>query len=227
MTNVMPPSDKKKTTSGQIDRAVARYRALLEKEASKLDLDAVQKTLSQDETHREMVNLFRKRTDMNAKTIVRRVRVNRNRNPKEAISVAALHDLYQKSCEWSSIDEEVLTDMPRGQGKEAEVWFFQLMPDEYQDEEGGLIRNNEVHEVLQKALKRRNLKSADPYSLTAANEASPDFYLTHSNMTTWVDESGEICSMTFESCEPYGIVIESRVPYMGDDYSEMWFAGIR
>ena len=71
--------------------------------------------------------------------------------------------------------------MPRGEGDEAEVFFFKL---------GRYVNDAD----LEKEYELRGLKPADPYSLAAVNEADPAFADDHPNGTHWKDKSGNWCS---------------------------------
>lgn len=57
----MTPS---KMTKGQIDKAVANYRAMLEKHSDDFNSEAVQTVLGQSELAEEQFGIFRKRVEV-------------------------------------------------------------------------------------------------------------------------------------------------------------------
>ena len=118
MTEIMTPS--KITTTGQIDKAVANYRTLLEKHSREFNTEAVQLVLGQSELAGEQFVVFRRRVEMMSNTIVRIAKVNRTRTPQEAIEATGRVQYT---------DRTVVDAMPKGdlsgqEGDEVEVVFF-------------------------------------------------------------------------------------------------------
>lgn len=113
--------------------------------------------------------------------ISRKVSVNRNRAPMEALRAAGVTTVFAKS------GGDVVTKMPRGEGEEAEVFFFKLkhVANDFTD--------------LMKEYRLRGLKPADPYSLAAVNEADPMFASEYPNVTHWRKSKcyGEWCIAMF------------------------------
>ena len=70
---VTPPELLKTTTADQIDKAVANYRALLEKHSGEFNADAVQTVLGQSEFANEQFAVFRRRVEVLSNLIVRKV----------------------------------------------------------------------------------------------------------------------------------------------------------
>jgi hypothetical protein len=103
--------------------------------------------------------------------------------------------------------------MPKGEGEEVEVVFFRLsrwVSDTDLDKEYGL----------------RDLKPADPYSLSAVNEADPDFTDEHPNGTHWQDANGNWCFAAFIRWD--GDERSVNVDRDGNDWNgSWWFAGLR
>ena len=139
--------------------------------------------------------------------LTRRVRVNRNRSPYEAID-ATNRKLY--------LDRKVVVSMPRGGGDEVEVFFFK--PGRYLTD-ADLSREYKLHELI----------PVDPYSLAAVNEADSAFAFTRPNATHWKDGDGKWCYIAFLSASPElederRVVASSDNVVWSDDY---WFAGVK
>lgn len=206
MTTIMTPS--KTTTAGQIDKAVANYRALLEKHSGDFNTDAVQMVLGQSELAGEQFAVFRRRVEAVSNLIVRKVPVNRNRSQQEALDAT-------NRAQYT--DRKVVDAMPKGEGDEAEIVFFK--PDLSQ-------RNSFISDDdLEKEFELRGLKPADPISVAAVNEADPAFADEKPHGTHWKDAKGNWCYVTF--CRWHGKrgVYVRRVDNVWFDY--WWFAGVR
>ncbi len=194
----------------QIDKAVANYRAMLEKHASNFDSEAVQTVLGQSELAGEQFSVFRRRVEVLSNMIIRHVTVNRTRTPQEALS-ATRRKQY--------VSDDVIASMPKGEGDEAAVVFFKPEPWEYT--KPGWMSDDD----LEKALDRRGLKSADPISLAAVNEADPAFADEHPNGTHWKDSGGKWCFAAFVLWSGDRSVSVRR---RGGDWRDRWlFAGLR
>lgn len=114
MQNMTPST----TTTSQINKAVANYRAMLEKHAHEFPQEAVQVVLGQSELAREQLAVFRRRVEIVSKMIVRPFKVDRTKTPAELL----------KACNrvpWC-IDEAVLETMPTDGPEEGDLAFFPL-----------------------------------------------------------------------------------------------------
>ena len=206
MTTIMTPSET--TTAGQIDKAVANYRALLEKHSRDFKIDAVQTVLGQSELANEQLAVFRRRVKAFENLIVRKVKVDRSRSPQEAIEATG-----RVQC----TDRKIVDSMPKGDGDEVEVVFFQ--PD--LSNRNGFISDDD----LEKEFELRGLKPADPISVAAVNEADLAFADEKPHGTHWKDVKGNWCYAAFGHWFDGRAVDVNRV---GDDwYDFWWFAGVR
>jgi len=180
MTQIMTPLQT--TTAGQIDKAVANYRALLEKHSGEFNIEAVQTVLDQSELAGEQLSVFRRRVEAASNLIVRRVKVNRTRTPQETL-IATGRKQY--------VNDRVVATMSRGEGDEVELYFFK--PDALAYDRNGWISDAD----LEKQFELRGLKPADPYSLAVVNEADPVFADEHPNATHWKDAGDHWCFAAF------------------------------
>ena len=199
MTQIMTPS--KTTTDGQIIKAVANYRALLEKHAGEFDAEAVQTVLGQPEFAKEQLAILRRRVEAVSNIIVRKVKVNRSRSPQEALDATGRVQ-YTNS--------KVVGKMPKAEADEVEIVFFK--PD--LSERNGYISDDDLaHEF-----ERHGFKPVDPISLAAAD---PDFLVG----THWKDADGKWNFAAF--CRWHGKrkVNVDRNDNDWDGY--WWFAGVR
>lgn len=201
MEKTMSPS--KKTTKGQINKAVAMYRALLEKYAPEFESSAVQQVLGQKELAKEQFQVLRCRVEVVSNLIIRTVKVNRSRSPKEAI-VATGRVEYT--------NDDVVKSMPHGVGDNVEVIFFK-------------IGKSVSEDSLENEYALRVLVPADPYSLAAVNEADSAFADSHPNGTHWKDENGKWCYAAFDRWGGERSVGVDRSVYDWGGY--WWFAGLR
>jgi uncharacterized protein YqgV (UPF0045/DUF77 family) len=190
------------TTEGQINKAVANYRALLEKHSRGFDSGAVQTVLGQSEFADEVFAIFRKRVEAVSNMIVRRAHVNRNRTHQQAIDATG---------RVQHVNSEVLATAPKGEGEEVDVYFFDLDYDPTVDE-------------LDREMEIRSLKP-DVDALSAINEADQVFADERPNVTQWRDANGKACYVIFDRW------VDERRVYVGRrDYG--WgrgyrFAGVR
>lgn len=192
------------TTDGQINKAVANYRALLEKHSKEFDSGTVQTVLGQSEFADEVFAIFRKRVEVVSNMIMHRVNVNRACTPKQVLDATSRVQYNTNS--------DVVTAMPRGEGDEVEVFFFKL---------GRYVSDDD----LEKEYELRGLKPVDSYSLAAVNEADPAFADEHPNSTHWKDANGKWCYVAFNRWNDERIVDVDRYDNDWDDY--WWFAGLR
>ena len=201
----MTPSteQQKEMSEGQINKAVASHRALLEKYAPQFDAVAVQQVLGDPEYVAEQVAVLRKRVEAVSGLIVHHVTVNRTRSPQEAIDATG-RSKY--------LTDSVVASMPQGMGDEAEVFFFKL---------GRYISDAD----LDKEYELRGLKPADPYTLAAVNEADPAFADDHPNSTHWEDVDGKWCYAAFDRLDDErGVDVDRSGGEWGGAW---WFAGCR
>lgn len=206
MTTIMTPS--KTTTAGQIDKAVANYRALLEKHSGDFNTDAVQTVLGQSELAGEQFAVFRRCVEAVSNLIVRKVPVNRNRSQQEAIEATGRAQY---------MDRKVVDAMPKGEGDEVEIVFFK--PD--LSTRKGYISDDS----LDKEFDLRGLKPADPISVAAVNEADPAFADKKPHGTHWKDANGNWCFAAFRRWHGKRWV---NVRRNDNDWSDgWWFAGVR
>ena len=137
-----------------------------------------------------------------ANVIIRTVKVNRSRSPKEM--VVALN-----RAEYT--DNSVVKAIPRGEGDEVMVEFFKL--DKYVSDD-----------ALALEYQKRGL-TPDPYALAAVNEADPAFADEHPNGTHWKDENGNWCFVAFDR---HGGKRSVGVNRRNRDWRDhWWFGGVR
>jgi hypothetical protein len=203
MKPMTPPAEQKKMTEAQTNKAVANYRALLEKHAPEFDSEAVQLVLGQSELANDVFATFRKRVEAISNMITRRAKVNRGLKPQEVLNATGRKQ-YTNS--------EVVAIMPKGEGDEVEVVFFKL---------GRWVSDAD----LEKEYELRGLKPADPYSLAAVNQADPAFADEKPNGTHWQDENGKWYFAAFDRWRGGRDV---RVNRRDCDWGDCWwFAGLR
>lgn len=208
MTTIMTPS--KTATAGQIDKAVANYRALLEKHSGDFNADAVQMVLAQSELAGEQFAVFRRRVEAVSNLIIRKVPVNRNRSQQEALDAT-------NRAQYT--DRKVVDAMPKGKGDEVEVEVVFFKPD--LSERNGFISDDD----LEKEFESRGLKPADPISVAAVNEADPDFADEKPHSTHWKDAKGNWCCAAFNR---WNDEREVSVRRHGRGWNDRWwFAGVR
>lgn len=206
MTQIMTSS--KTTTDGQITKALANYRALLEKHAAEFNAEAVQTVLGQPEFANEQFVVFRRRVEAVSNLLVRKVKVNRNHSPQEALEATGRVQYTNR---------EVVDSMPKAAVDEVEIVFFK--PD--LSERNGYISDADLdHEY-----ELRGLKPADPVSVAAANEADPEFADKTPHGTHWKDADGKWCFATFYRWSGKRNVNVNR--YDSDWSGHWWFAGVR
>lgn len=201
MAQIMTPSAEP-LTPGQIAKISEVLAAALRK--SELSKDPVQKVIEEqgDQLVAEMVAVLRRRVEAISGIIVRRVVVNRTRTPQEAIGATRRKQYTTDS---------VVETMPRGEGEDAEVHFFNL---------GRYVTDAE----LDKEYELRGLKPADPYSLAAVNEVDTAFADERLNGTHWKDAKGKWCFAAFNRWHgERGVVVDRGDGWDGD----WWFAGLR
>ena len=203
MTNMTPSEKVVEMTDGQIDKAVDILRAILRKHRDEFNSEAVQITLGVKELGPEWLDIFRKRVEAFSSMIVRRVSVNRNLTSQQVLD-ATKRKQY--------INSDVVASIPKGEGDEVDVYFFKL--DRFVSDDD-----------LEKEYALRGLKSADPYSQSAVNEADPVFADKHPNGTHWKDINSKWCFATFGQWFDERNVGVNRLDL---DWDDVWcFAGLR
>lgn len=206
MTQIMTPS--KTTTDGQIIKATANFRAMLEKHAGEFSADAVQTVLGDPGLAGEMLAVLRRRVEAISNIIVRKVTVNRTRSAQDALKATG-RVMYT--------DSAVVEAVPSGEGEEAEICLFKLDL----SKRGGWISDDD----LEKEFDLRGLKPVDPFALAALNEADPAFADEKPNATHWKDVQGNWCYAIFDR---WGGERSVGVVRYGSDWcDDYWFAGVR
>lgn len=135
--------------------------------------------------------------------IIRHAIVNRTRTPQGALDATGRKQYT---------DTDVVAEMPQGDGDETDVVFFKL---------GRYISDDD----LEKEYEMRGLMPADPYALSAVNEADPAFADEHPNCTHWKDKDGKWCYAAFDRWVDDRNVHVDRLGHGWDD--RWWFAGRR
>ncbi len=171
----MTPSEIKKMTKGQIDKAVANYRALLEKHAGEFNSEAVQTVLGQSELAEEHFQVFRTRVEAISNFIIRKVKVNRSRSPQQAIDATGCTQYTENT---------VVKVMPIGEGEEVDLY---LIP----------FKQQLSVDALEQEVDKAGFVLVDPITLCALNEADPALADTIPNATQWRDKNGKVCYACF------------------------------
>ena len=198
-----PSVETKTTTEGQITKATANFRAMLEKHAPEFNSEAFQLALGQPETASEMFAVLRKRVEAVSNMISRHAKVDRNLKPRDAL-VATGRNLY--------VDDGVVKAMPKGEGEDSETVFFKL--DKWVSDDN-----------LEKEFELRGLVPQDPYTLAKVNQDDPAFADDKPNGTHWKDKDGNWCFAAFSR---WGGGRHVRVyRYNNDWHVSWWFAGRR
>ena len=204
MANAVSPSEVASTiTAGQIGKAQELLGAALRK--SNLPSEPTQLVLESQggQLADEYVASLRKRVEAIIDLVVRRVKVDRTRDPQEALDATGRKQYTDKS---------VVKAMPKGDGDEVEVCFFKL---------GRFVSDKD----LEKEYALRALKAADPYSLAQVNADDPAFADEHPNGTHWQDASGDWCFAAFNRWSDEREVLVDRDD--SDWVGRWWFAGLR
>lgn len=202
MNQIMTPSEKTMTT-GQIDKAVAQYRAMLEKHAFQFAAEPTQQVLGDPGLAKSQFELFQVRVEAVSNLIIRHVAVYRHQTPQSVLDVTGRK---------TYINASVVKTMPRGEGAEVEVSFFRVGRDLSDPD-------------LDKEYTLRGLIPADPYSLAAVNQADPAFADDHPNATHWQDADGNWCYAIFSRWDGERYVnVSRRDGAWGDRW---WFSGLR
>ena len=175
MAKTMIPSEQQVTTAGQINKAVANYRALLEKHAGEFQAETVQTVLGMQELASEMFALFQKRVEMVSNIIRRAVKVDRTKTAAQVVDATGRIKWY--------IDEEVLAEMPLEGLAKDRVEFFELDYDQTVDE---LDREYEAHGLR-----------PDPAAVAQVMADDPAFADERPVAVQWRDKRGRACYAIF------------------------------
>jgi hypothetical protein len=203
MATAVSPS-KESITAGQIGKVQELLGAALRK--SGFQSEPTQQVLESrgDQLAAKLVGVVREFVEAVSILIVRLVSVDRARTP-QAMLDATDRNQY--------VDKDVVKSMPKGEGAEVEVVFFNL---------GKWTSDDD----LEREYELRGLKAADPYSLAAVNEADPVFADEHPNGTHWKNEKGQWCFATFGQWRGDGRDVDVYV-HDNEWYDRWWFAGLR
>ena len=202
-TKIMTPSvETKTTTEGQITKATANYRAMLEKHAPEFNSEAFQLALGQPETASEMFAVLRKRVEAVSNMVSRRAKVDRNLKPRDAL-IATGRNLY--------VDGGVVKAMPKGEGEDSETIFFKV---------GRWVSDDN----LEKEFELRGLVPQDPYTLAKVNQDDPALADDKPNGTHWKNKDGNWCFAAFYGWSGgRGVSVDRD----GDDWSDRWWFAVR
>lgn len=176
MSNVVIPSQM---TENQIDKAVAIYRAMLEKYAAKFSSEAVQAVLGSFDFSEEQFKLFRTRVEIQGALVTRTASVDRTRTPKEA--------MVATGCQLQNLNEGIVSSIPLGDGDVVTMsfhCFYQHIASDMLDEELAKVGLELI---------------VDPVGLAAVNEAYPEFACTYPNLTRWKNADGKFCYVFFDA----------------------------
>jgi hypothetical protein len=135
--------------------------------------------------------------------ITRHILVDRTLSPEQVLEATG-REQYT--------DRDLVKGMPRGSGKEIDVYFFNI--------ERWICGDD-----LEKEYEQRGLIPADPYALAAVNIADPAFADDHPNGTHWKDTAGKWCFAAFARWNRERGVSVDR--YVDGWYGIWWFAGVR
>ncbi len=153
----------------------------------------------------EILAVLRRFVEAVSSLIVRVVTgVNRSLSPQQALDATGRKQY---------IDREVVEAMPRGEGDDKEVIFFQ-------------VGRNISDDDLEKEYEKLGFKPADTYSLVKVNQDDPAFADAKPNCTHWKDESGRWCYIAFSRWDDDGrnVRVNRNDCRWGGRW---WFAGVR
>ncbi len=201
MTDVVTPLGP--VTEGQIGKLNQNITARLNKKKSELPSDVFQQVLGDETLIDDIYAAIRKRVDAISACIIRTVKVDRKRTPKEVLKATGRNQY---------VTDNVVAKMPKGEGDEVDVVFFKL---------GRYISDND----LEKEYELRGLIPADPYSVAAVNEADPAFADERPNGTHWKDKDGNWCFAAFIRWSGVRVVRVDRGVNAWN--GRWWFAGLR
>lgn len=199
---IMTPSTEP-LSEGQIAKLNQNLTARLLKHKNELPGNIFQQVLGDETLLDDFYASIQKRIDAISNLIIRKVKVNRNQTPQQMLDATGRKQYT---------DGSVVAMMPKGEGEEVEVFFFNL---------GRFVNDND----LEKEYELRGIKPADPYSLAAVNTDSA-FADKYPNGTHWKDTNGKWCFATFSHWSDDGRFV--NVNRIDSDWNDgWWFAGVR
>ena len=206
MTNTNGKAPPRSITADQINRIQKDLSVALRK-IPRLEGPMQQVIEHQgDELTSEIVSMICRRAEMFTSMIRYRVKVDRGRAPQEMLA-----DICQQQHMKRSIDNGVVSDMPRGEGDDIVTIFFFRAPRLYIGDNDG----------LEKKHKLRGLRP-DPYALITMNERNPDFAYYHPNCTCWKDNDGNWCCVAFQhSLGEWGFIVRSVRVFRADSEDQL------
>lgn len=240
MAQTMTPS---KISDGQIEKAVADFRASLRKFRGDLNRDAVQWLLGLKNPTHDAALAFRARVKELSSLHKRQVKVSSFEREYQPLEEAArstglqLYGGYKSGGPVGFPDFASVEPSPKGTGEEVVLYFFNLP-------RGHRYIIDDAHLAHEYA--RRGLKAADPLSLLALQKEEPDFlsnleklcgHHCHFAVTHWRNAHDQWCELQFSS--KYLVIgrhsyawharNKADIEINGGDYSEeiTFFAGIR
>jgi hypothetical protein len=200
MNNIMTPSEM---TKGQIDKAVANYRAMLEKYAPDFQSTPVQAVLGSPELAKEQLKLLRTLVEAESALVTRTASVDRALSSKEALSATG-RALY--------LNDEVVASWPPATGDSVTMLFYSF---------SRYIEAGKLDEELAKV----GLELVvDPTGLAAINQAYPEFADTHPNATQWKNAAGKFCYALFNRWDGERDV---NVDQSDADWRDYWWFSVR
>jgi len=199
MERTMTPSS---ITAGQIGKFQELFGAGLRK--SNFMCEPTQHVLETqgDVLIAELVTAVRKYVEAASNIIVRHVKIDRRSLPQQVIDASG-----RVQC----TDQSVVNTMPRGEGEEADVYFFKV---------GRYIGDLD----LEKEYELRGFKP-DPLAQAQVNINDSAFADGHPNGTHWQDGDGKWCFASFfRSIGERLVDVDRRGGGWGDRW---WFGGVR
>ncbi|MDD4989130.1 MAG: hypothetical protein PHV42_01765 [Candidatus Pacebacteria bacterium] len=183
MTQIMTASEM---TDGQIDNLADKFRAALRKHRSDFDSKSVQHVLGVPNLGMEILAPFRKHMAVISKMMIEsREGIDRMQSPSRLFETLQMNG---KSLMYSS-DRSVIDEMPVGEGKEVELYFFEPEPSSF-DQDGCI-----TEEKLAEEYEFRGLKP-DPFAQMERNRAIA-FADRFPNASVWKGKDGQWCSILF------------------------------
>ncbi len=179
MANTMTTSQ---ISEPQIGRALGIFSDQLRAHAAEFPSWAVQIVFGQEDFPDALLQVFRRRVREISELTVRRVKVDRTRDPLEVLDATGRRRV---------IDIEAAMSMSRGEGEEVDVCFF--------------LSKGRDH--FESELKHFGLEPPDPYSLAKVNEEDPAFADKDSNGMFWKDGQGDLKEIVFTKCEGKRVVV--------------------
>lgn len=191
----------KQMTDGQIENVVSKLRDALRKHRSEFGSEPVQQVLGFANLGMELLAPFRKHVEAMSNLIIRRAKVDRNRTPQQVLDATGRNQYT---------DRGAVETMPKGEGKEVDVYFFNL---------GRYVSDDELEEEYE----LRGLVP-DPYAQAAVNEANPAFSDEYPNGCHWKYD-GKWHFATFDGWPVVRHVHVRRYDAAWRGY--WWFCGVR